>query len=210
MKTKLYLVRHGQSEGNLKKSFLGHTDLDLTDLGRLQAQKTAEYLTTVRPDAIYSSDLKRAANTALPTADYWKMPIQRREELREIFAGKWENLTFAHIEETYPSSWRCWIDDLDHARCDGGESVMELQKRFSKEILRLGEKHLGETVFVFSHATPIRSLAAFCGYRPTIREVPWPNNASVSEFCYENGALSLVRYSFDDFMGDLSTGLSGV
>ena len=62
----VYLVRHGESVGNLNKVVLGHTDLSLTDKGREQAALTADYLCEVDFCAIYSSDLKRALETALP------------------------------------------------------------------------------------------------------------------------------------------------
>ena len=68
-KTRLYMIRHGQSEGNLKNLFLGHTDMDLTELGHLQAEMAAEYLATVPVDVIYASDLKRAFHTALHTSE---------------------------------------------------------------------------------------------------------------------------------------------
>ena len=55
--TVFFLVRHGQSIGNAKREFLGHTDKDLSELGYLQAQKTADLLANERIDVIYSSDL---------------------------------------------------------------------------------------------------------------------------------------------------------
>ena len=66
--TKIYLIRHGESIGNLHRICLGHTDLDLTDLGLKQAKKTADALSDVNFAAIYSSDLIRAVHTAEPNA----------------------------------------------------------------------------------------------------------------------------------------------
>ena len=74
--TKIYIVRHGQSVGNLTRTILGHTDLDLTDLGREQAQACARFLSEIRFDKIYSSDLLRALSTAKPHADMRNMPIR--------------------------------------------------------------------------------------------------------------------------------------
>ena len=72
---KFYLVRHGQSLGNLNRIYLGHTDVDLSELGYKQAEITAEHLRGVHFDSIYSSDLKRAHNTALPHARIRNIPV---------------------------------------------------------------------------------------------------------------------------------------
>ena len=75
MKTKIYLVRHGQSEGNLHDQFIGHTDIALTELGRRQAEMAAVYLESIHLDAIYSSDLQRAYDTACATAKRKGLPV---------------------------------------------------------------------------------------------------------------------------------------
>ena len=67
--TTLILVRHGQSIGNATRVYLGHTNLGLTERGKMQAQLTAERLRDEKIDAIYSSDLKRAHDTAMPHAE---------------------------------------------------------------------------------------------------------------------------------------------
>lgn len=73
--TILLLVRHGESLGNARREFLGHTNKDLSELGYKQAEKTAEYLSKVKIDAVYSSDLIRAHNTALPHAKLRNLPV---------------------------------------------------------------------------------------------------------------------------------------
>ena len=84
--TVIYLVRHGQSQGNAKREFLGHTDKDLSELGYLQAARTAEFLAYERIDAVYSSSLIRAHNTSLPHAKMRNMPVIDSDELKEIYA----------------------------------------------------------------------------------------------------------------------------
>ena len=68
MKTTIYLIRHGESQGNAVRAFLGHTNLDLTKKGHDQAECTAKYLKNIHADVIYSSDLLRAYSTAEHTA----------------------------------------------------------------------------------------------------------------------------------------------
>ena len=103
--TKMIFVRHGQSEANLAEIFAGHTDIPLTDLGKRQAENTAQFLKDYPIDVIYSSDLLRAMQTAEPTARMHGMEILPDERLREIYAGEWEGVTFAALMEKYPTEF---------------------------------------------------------------------------------------------------------
>ena len=112
MKTTIYLVRHGQSEANLKDLFLGQKNLDLTPLGHAQAEKTAEYLKNLHIDKIYSSDLTRAYQTAEHTAKVKGVDIEKNIGIREIDAGKWELVSFFELPSLYPEDWQLWIDNI--------------------------------------------------------------------------------------------------
>jgi len=95
--TVFYLVRHGQSEGNLRNEFIGHGNARLTELGRAQAQKTGEYLSSAQFDYAYGSDLLRAFETGeiiLKNRDIELIPDKM---LREIHAGEWEGKTFSEL-----------------------------------------------------------------------------------------------------------------
>ncbi|MBR7165086.1 MAG: histidine phosphatase family protein [Clostridia bacterium] len=210
--THLYLIRHGQSQGNLHDLFLGHTDLDLTPLGHAQAEKTAEYLSAVPADLIFSSDLKRAYHTALHTAEKKGIAVQTDPELREIFAGEWEGVPFADLKKRYADSFEVWLHDFGAARCDGGESVGELKDRIFYAIRRIARENEGKRILIFSHATPIRLMGCTVQGIP-LKEAglfPWPSNASVTSLTFENDEFSLVEYSCDSFMGDMVTRLSDV
>lgn len=205
--THIYLIRHGESEGNKSNLFLGHTDLDITEKGHAQAEMTAEFLKDIKVDAIYSSDLKRAYNTGLHTAKQKGMEIVKDENLREIFAGEWENRLFEDIVVEYEEDFKVWKKNIGRARCTGGESVEELLERFVSEVKKIAKENEGKTIFIFTHATPIRVLkAALDGLSlDEIQSVPWASNASVTHVVSENGKLKLVDYSIDHFMGDLAT-----
>lgn len=207
MSTHLYLVRHGQSEGNLAHAFLGHTDLPLTDHGHQQAKLASRYLVTLSPDVIYSSDLLRAYQTAQPTAEKLALPIIKSTALREIFAGAWEGLTFHRLEVDFAPDYDVWRTDIGNARPTEGESVRELYSRIERELVRIAEENEGRTVMVFLHATPIRVLSALsCGVGfEGMKDIPWAPNASVSHFLYEKGTFSLLEYGRDSYLGELST-----
>ncbi len=207
--TKIYLVRHGQSEANLKDVFLGQENMDLTELGHEQAERTAEYLKNIHIDKIYASDLTRAYQTSEHTAKKKNLPITKNEGIREIRAGKWEILPFRDIPVLYPEDWKVWIDNIGHSRCTGGESVAEVQERVTREIEKLARENDGKTICLFSHATPIRTFVCRIEGKTLdeIKDRPWPSNASVTEVDYENGIFKLIKYSEDSFMGGISTAL---
>ncbi|MBO5868861.1 MAG: histidine phosphatase family protein [Oscillospiraceae bacterium] len=210
MKTKFYLVRHGQSQGNLLGLFLGHTDMDLTELGYRQAELAAEYLKDIPVDVIYASDLQRAYHTGCPTAEAKGMEIHKSAALREVYAGLWEERAFDDLMVEYPESYgKVWRLDIGNAQCDSGESVMDLQKRIVTELQRIAEENPGKSVMIFTHATPIRVFAAHCRELSAdqIKDIPWASNASVTTAEYEDGKFTLLEYSIDHFMGELVTSL---
>ena len=206
-KCRFILVRHGQSEGNLVRSFLGHTDLDITELGHMQAECTAEYLKNEKIDFIYSSDLKRAWNTAEHIAAKKNLSIIADSEIREIFAGEWENRLFNDLEIEFAEDFKIWREDIGSARPTGGESVKELSKRILAELTRIASMYDGETVCIASHATPIRmaGVKAMGLSVEDAKNVPWAPNASVTLIDVENRVFKLVKYGYDEHMGDLTT-----
>lgn len=206
MACNVIFVRHGQSEGNLLRVFLGHTDRNLTQLGEIQAKKTAEFLKDRKIDRIYSSDLKRAFNTAKPLADLKGIDIIKTEELREIFAGYWENISINDIKEKYVQSYNTWMSNIGRARLDGGESVIELQERIKNEVMRIVSENDNKTIVIFTHATPIRTFFSYINGKNVdeIKNLIWPTNASVSEAVFlDNGDIKELYYARDDFLSDI-------
>jgi len=104
----LVLWRHGQTTFNLQRRFQGQTDVPLNAVGLLQAERAAPYLAALRPDAIFSSDLSRAAATAAALARLTGLPVQFDKDLRERGGGSWEGLTAEEIQELHPQAYAVW------------------------------------------------------------------------------------------------------
>ncbi len=214
MVTTLIFVRHGQSESNLAKVFTGQTDTLLTPLGHKQAENTAQFLKDYPITHIYASDLTRVIQTAEPTARMHGLPIVPDRALREIYAGEWEGKPYSALRESYPESYRVWLEDVGRARPDGGESIVELAARIYAEVDRLVEKHRGECIALFSHAMPARALGCrWFGYAPKdMAQVKGCANASVSVVEYgDDGTFRVIHYGYDAHQGEnvtvLPTGL---
>lgn len=198
--THFVLVRHGQSEANEKQIFTGHLDVCLTDAGRLQANKSGEYINSnFKIDRIYSSDLKRAHETACIIAKcigYGAENIVKDSAFREIYAGEWEGIPYKEVPERYPEAYKLWMDNTAECRIPGGESVLEVYNRVSERLKELAFANDGKTVMVVCHATPIRTVLANALYG-SISEIDkiGVGNASVvyAEFDSDSSKLIVNR-----------------
>ncbi len=205
----MYFIRHGQSLGNQLGVFLGHTDLDLSELGYRQAACTAQYLKDIKIDKVYSSDLLRAYNTC---GEYLKVTGKEAEkttELREIFVGQWENQPFEYLQEHFKQSYGIWLSDLGSARPEDGESIAELEQRIVRFCERVAKENDGKTVALFTHATVIRAFFNYAYGRPLkeIQNLHWVTNASVSSVVYCDGKFTVSEYGTDGFLSGLKTEL---
>ncbi len=209
--TKLYLVRHGQSLANLGKAFAGHYNVDLTDTGKAQALRVAQYFTSrgIVPDAIYSSDLIRAHETARPLSEATGIPIRDREDLREIYAGAWEGMPFVEIYEKYREEFEVWLTTMGDARCTDGESVFELADRVLPAIGAIAREWEGKTVVIATHATPIRAIVSTLqvGDLSVMKDLTWVANASITTLTYENEKLLLGEVGTTEHLAGLVTTL---
>ncbi|HEY0407289.1 MAG TPA: histidine phosphatase family protein, partial [Pyrinomonadaceae bacterium] len=108
-------IRHGQSQGNAEGRFGGHTATPLSPRGRKQAEATAHVLASEKINAIYSSDLPRAIETALPLARLTGLEIERTSAFRERSVGVMEGLTFEEAAGQHPEQYAALIRrDMEH------------------------------------------------------------------------------------------------
>lgn len=204
-KTTVYLIRHGQSESNLAKVFAGQMNVNLSELGHAQAERTSEYLSKIPVDVIWSSDLNRAYQTAQHTAEKKGLEIHTSPKLREIFAGEWEGKSTAEMKNDPESGFQTWLYNIGAVQTPGGESVIEVQERFVPEVERIMRENEGKTIFIFCHATPIRLLrAAWEGVSAEeIKDIPRVANSSVTQGEFDGEKFRIVGYSYADFLGDM-------
>lgn len=208
--TLVYLVRHGESVGNLNRICLGHTDLDLTDLGREQAYETAKALQNVVFSSIYSSDLIRAVHTAQPHCELHHLELFVDKSFRELYFGDWENCSVQFLTERYKEDFTVgWRQIFGTFTPPNGESVVHMAHRMAEGIKTVAQKHEGGCVLIVSHAAAIRALwGEISGLAPDRwAENPFPSNASFSIIEYSGGKLVPVKYSCDEHLGDIATNI---
>jgi probable phosphoglycerate mutase len=166
--TTLLLARHGETDWNRDGRFQGHADPPLNDRGREQARALARALADEPIDAIYSSDLLRAHETAQIIAGQRGMEVVVDAQLRERDVGEWSGLTLPEIEERFP-------DELRRFREEGasiGESHEALSERIVEAVRRIAGAHPAGHLLLVTHGGALRTLrhAAGGGLRaPVVR-----------------------------------------
>ncbi|MEU7527946.1 bifunctional RNase H/acid phosphatase [Saccharothrix sp. NPDC042600] len=156
--TRLYLLRHGQTELSVARRYSGRGNPPLTDVGRRQAEAAARRLAKVdRLTAVVSSPLDRAHQTAQAVAQAVGLEAATHDGLIETDFGDWEGLTFAEAAARDPQVHRLWLGDPG-VPAPGGESFDEVHDRVRRALHELLDRHAGGNVVVVSHVTPIKQL----------------------------------------------------
>jgi broad specificity phosphatase PhoE len=189
--TTILLARHGESDWNRDGRWQGHADRPLTDRGREQARELAERLAATELDAVYSSDLVRARETAAIVAEPHRLSVHELPALREVDVGSWSGLTRTEAEVRFPEAYRRWTHGIEG--WDDGETYEQLSERVVSAVLEVAERHRRDRVLLVAHGGSIRSVhAAALGvdlhaYRRIQRVEP---NATLSAVRVEDGRLT--------------------
>jgi len=164
--TQLYLVRHGQTDWNLEGRYQGQTDLPLNAAGRAQAASLSQELAGIPFTAVYSSDLRRARETAEILAAARGLAVQLDPRLREIGLGVWEGQLFTEIATRYPVEWAERLRDPLNARPAGGECVAEVARRAAEAASDIARAHPAGPVLIVSHGVALATLLCQARGRP--------------------------------------------
>jgi broad specificity phosphatase PhoE len=189
--TTLLLARHGETDWNRARRWQGFADRPLTERGKAQARALAERLADIALDAVYSSDLRRARETAEAVTVAQGLEVIQLPELREVDVGSWEGLTRDEAEERFPKGFQRWRDG--GTGWDDGETYGEMSRRVLEALDRIARDREGGRVLIVTHGGPIRAIhAAALGldveaYR---RIRPVEPNARLSAVCAVDGRLT--------------------
>jgi broad specificity phosphatase PhoE len=150
----------------------------LNDRGRAQAQQVAEALREQPLDALYASDLRRAAETAEAIGQATGLTVRYDPRLREIHQGEWQGLLVTEIERRYPDLFRRWQEAPLTVTLPGGESIAQMRERVLAAVEDIARQHPGQQVALVAHKLPIAVIK--CHYQGLPLERIWeliPSNA---------------------------------
>lgn len=155
---RILLIRHGETDWNATGRWQGFALTDLNATGRAQAEALAGYLADWPIDSLYSSDLPRTLQTALPLARTLRLEPQLDPRWREINLGIFQGLTYAEIEARYPQELSLRNADIWEYAHQEGESRRDLQRRAYAAWLDVSTRTNGRQAAVVSHGGTIRTL----------------------------------------------------
>ena len=175
----------------------------MSPTGRVQAAALAETLRSRSIDAVYTSDLRRAVETAEILSNGRGLAITQTPALRELAFGRWEGLTYDEIRHAYPAELQAWLADRLDAAPPGGESLAQLNARLQAIVEQLSQDHAGQTVLVVAHGGPLQLLLATAlGLPPTAFWQFRVEPGSLSELdLFPTGAI-LARLNYVATAGD--------
>lgn len=201
--TTIYLIRHGQAEGNLyRRCHSWHNGL-LTLKGREQVKALEKRFKDTHFDAVYSSDLYRAMATAGAIYRPRGLTLRVNPDLREVGAGIWEDVMWGQLLHDHRESLTAFL------RCDpawsveGSETFSQVRRRMCKAMERIAASHPNQTVAVVSHGCAIRmAVSGFLGLSlEELSKVPLGNNTSVARLEAENGKIKVAYFNDDSHLG---------
>ena len=192
----MYLIRHGATRNNRERPprLQGRRlDAELSPEGLEEARRTAAVLAPCPLDAVYSSPLLRARQTAEPMAVPRGLDVQIVEELVEVDVGRWEGMRWNEVEREFPEEYRGFIRDAGACPYFGGETLEQVRGRVVPRLKKLLEDNLGRTIAVVAHNVVNRTyLADLMGLSlARYREMP-QDNCGVNVLRYRDGRTSIV------------------
>ena len=191
----LVLWRHGRTEWNAAGRFQGQLDPPLDDVGRRQARRAAPHLAAPLPEGtlVVSSDLGRAAETAVALTDVLGVPLRLDARLREVGMGSWEGLTRQEVAERHPGQYADWLAGRPITG-RGGEDAADVPARALAALRELPEAPAA--VVVTHGGTSARLIEALLGLGPEHRRVFGPlANCAWSELAEQSGRWRLLRHN---------------
>ena len=187
--TKLYLVRHGETEWNKVSKIQGKTDIELSDEGIKQAQLLAKRLACEDINFVYSSSLKRALKTAEIAAGCRECVIAKSDKYHEICLGPWEGMTINEIKEKYSEHFRTYKEDPANFKLPGAETFLDLTERTYNSIMEIVSCHKGSNILLVSHGTAIKAA---------IIRILGIDIINYTKFRIDNASISVIGFPEDN------------
>lgn len=197
--TKIYIVRHCEALGNIKRIFQGHTDLDISDLGALQLKNLEKRFDKIQLDKVISSPLLRARKTALAIIGSKNLELETDEGLIELNGGIAEGNTFDATFEKYPEYGEIWKNHPYDWAPEKGEKMTDAYERIWETITSIATENRDKTIACASHGGVLRCLNCRL-LNNNIKELantPWTENTGITLIEFDNDLSYSLKF-FND------------
>ena len=201
--TELILVRHGETVWNVEKIYRGRADVNLDEAGIKQAELLGKYLGNWELEAIYSSSLKRALDTANIIARYHKIGVYIADGLIDFDYGEWQSLPEQEVRKSYPALLDKWHNNPQEVRMPGGESLADVRERAAGVVDDVLSKYEGSVVLA-SHRVVNKVL--ICSLLGLDNSHFWnikQDVGGITIFNYVDGRFVLTRHNDTSHLKEL-------
>lgn len=188
--TRLILVRHGETEWNRVERFRGRIDVELNETGHDQAQAAAERLRDWTIDAVYSSPLKRALDTAQPIAEACKHEVRPLPGIVDVDYGQWAGHSPQEVADEYPDVYQTWVEASHLVEFPEGESLEQVKDRAWDAMQGVCARHSERAVVLVSHVVVNRVLV--CAAFGLVNPCFW-------KIAQDNAAISVLECQQDEY-----------
>ena len=188
--TEIYLIRHGQAEGNVFRRIHGQYDSLLTPTGILQAKCVEKRFQDIRIDGCFSSDLTRTSLTARSIYVPKNLRLRRDPRFREVNLGVWEDLPFGYLDAFQPERMHAFNHNPPKWNVTGGETYPEYTSRFIEGMVDAAKEFDGGTVAIFGHGAVIRGTLMRLFFDDDCDKLPYCDNTGVCKLIYDRGRFS--------------------
>lgn len=194
--TQIYLIRHCEALGNVKRVFQGTSDFDISEMGVKQLEYLSKRFKYTDIDKVYASPLIRAMKTAEAVAGPKGLPVIPEMGLIELDGGILEGKPFRESFDSIEGLADTWDNHPEDFAPSGGEAMRDAYLRIWKTVLRLAEENKGKAVAAATHGGVIRCLLCRLIYNDIkhLKDVPWSENTSVSLIEFDNNLNPTVKF----------------
>jgi broad specificity phosphatase PhoE len=201
--TEIILARHGETEWNVEEVFRGRIDIELNETGVRQAELLAEYLSSRKISAIYSSPLRRALRTAEAIARYHKLKVEIAPGLIDCNFGEWQGLSLQEVKDRYQEPYTEWRENPHLVKMPEGESLNDVRER-ALSVVGIAAKYEG-TVVLVSHRVVNKVL--ICALLGLDNSHFWnikQDVCGITTFTYENKQFILTEHNNTSYLRPLA------
>lgn len=202
--TQLLFIRHGETDWNAQQRFQGQIDVPLNAMGRAQAARLGQRLAPETHDALFSSDLSRAQETAAPLAAAWGRQPTLVPGLREQSFGVLEGLDVPTIKQRHADLWQQWLQHRGDFALPGGESLQQFHSRVMDAVRTLANSGAGQRLVIVTHGGVLDMLWRTARGEPVegLRQCEIPNTG-INRLHWANNTLHIDRWADDAHLSGL-------
>lgn len=202
MKTRIFIVRHTETIGNIEKRLTGRKDYDITENGKNLIYKLTQELKNVKFDKIYSSTSKRAISTVEPLAILNKIHIEEKEDLCEMYFGIYDGWKWEDVNKIQPEVKQEQIRINEIKGIPEQETMEQVAERMYQCITEIASSNIGKTILISSHGVAIEAFLRKILKKPfrEDRETFCQHNVAINELEFENNNYNIIQLSNVEYL----------